>query len=125
MGPSCTGSQSCRDAQIGSVDSSCSGLGSCRDAQLRGVDLINSCNTEYGCLSANGNYAFDELVDCCNDQTDQCDGKDGLDIVAAGCVSYCLLYLPLLIASLLSMTHSFPLTACTNEYALRSALRST
>ena len=90
VGPSCTGGLSCQGATIGSVDSSCNDFGSCISAQLSGVDLINSCNALGSCQSAtNGNGVFDELIDCCNVVL-QCQSKDGLDIVAAGCVSYCL-----------------------------------
>ena len=89
VGPSCTGVNSCLDATIGSVDSSCNSSASCVFAQLSGVDLINSCNADSSCDGANGNEAFDELIDCCNVVV-QCRNVDGFDIVAAGCVSYCL-----------------------------------
>ena len=63
---------------------------SCEDALLSGVDLINSCNALFSCSGANGNEAFDELVDCCNDDPDQCKDEKRLGIVRAGgpdCVS--------------------------------------
>jgi len=85
---SCNGNGSCRDAQIGSVDSSCTGLGSCVNAQLSGVDLINSCNKVRSCRNTNGEGAFTELIDCCNDEVEQCRAEYGNDIVADGCVSH-------------------------------------
>ena len=99
VGPSCTDFGSCASATIGSVGSSCNGFASCGDFQLGGVDLINSCNAEDSCSEADGNGAFDVLIDCCNDEPidsiGQCQDKDGLDIVNAGgpsCVSStCLL----------------------------------
>jgi len=89
VGPSCKNQQSCVGATIGSVDSSCNGNGinGCFGAELSGVDLINSCNAFRACLATSGDGAFDELIDCCNED-DQCFIKDGLDIVNAGCVSY-------------------------------------
>jgi len=92
VGPSCTGGSSCQSAKIGSADSSCNNFGSCNSAQLSGVDLINSCNNlQLVCF----NTIYDEvteLIDCCNDDNSQCKDKVGANIVAAGCVSYCLLY---------------------------------
>ena len=87
VGPSCTDGYSCRDAEIGSVVASCNDRDSCTDAQLSGVDLIISCNAEDACNSAIGAGVITELVDCCN-VDGQCEDKDGLDIVNAGCVSY-------------------------------------
>lgn len=91
---SCTEEDSCFRARIGSVDSSCKESVSCSGALFSGVDLINSCNGGGSCVGANDVGAFDELIDCCNDDT-QCEDKDGLDIVDAGgpsCVSStCLL----------------------------------
>ena len=92
VGPSCQDEFSCYRAQIGSVDSSCKASSSCIYAQLSDVDLINSCNKEDACAFTNGNEAFDDLIDCCNDEVEQCKDDVGADIVAAGCVSYCLLY---------------------------------
>ena len=92
VGPSCTGRFSCRNAKIGSADSSCTDGNSCQSALFSDVDLINSCNELASCYEANGNGAFDELIDCCNDvrQCGDCDGqcedKEGLDIVDSGCV---------------------------------------
>ena len=105
VGPSCTGVNSCGGATIGSVDSSCNGYVSCYTAQLSGVDLINSCNKDYSCYLTKGNGEVTKLNDCCNDeainQLGQCLYEEGLDIVAAGCVSNCLLYsLDLIAASL-------------------------
>ena len=74
VGPSCTGVRSCSGAQIGSVDSSCRGPSSCANAQLSDVDLINSCNKEHACQSANGTEAITELIDCCNEEDRQCFG---------------------------------------------------
>jgi len=84
VGPSCTGRFSCRNAKIGSADSSCTDGNSCQSALFSGVDLINSCNEFAACYEANGNGAFDELIDCCNEvgQCEDCDGqcedKEGL-----------------------------------------------
>ena len=70
------------------VDSSCKDDYSCFVAQLSGADLINSCNAFASCTAANANGAIAELIDCCNDDS-QCQSiKDGLDIVADGCVSH-------------------------------------
>jgi hypothetical protein len=63
---------------------------SCFQAQLGNVDLINSCNDRGACRDTNRDGAFDELIDCCNDVNNQCEDKEGLDTVNAGCVSYCL-----------------------------------
>ena len=91
VGPSCTGEQSCLQANIGSVDSSCIGIASCGGAQLSGVDLINSCNAKVSCNAANANGEIAELIDCCNNVDGQCQGEVGrINIVAAGgssCVS--------------------------------------
>ena len=88
VGPSCTGFGPCARAQIGSADSSCTTFKSCASAKLSGVDLIDSCNEFSACDEANDVGAFDELIDCCNDEFGQCRDKEGLDIVNAGCVSY-------------------------------------
>ena len=92
---SCTDSRSCLSAQIGSAVSSCKDDSSCDNALFIGVDLINSCNTYVACDNANGDGAFNELVDCCIDNDYQCFGGEqgltGNEIVAAGgptCVSY-------------------------------------
>ena len=105
---SCTEEQSCFDAQIGSVDSSCKDRSSCQRAQLSGVDLTNSCNADVSCSRTNADGAFTELNECCNedhqccsaDFIPQCSGNSvGSIIVAAGCVSNCLLYSLVLIAA--------------------------
>jgi len=67
---------------------SCRGRFSCLFAQLSGVDLINSCNKKDSCAFSNGNDEVTGLIDCCNDEEEQCQDKEGLDIVNAGCVSY-------------------------------------
>ena len=77
----------CQAATIGSVVSSCNDEFSCLRAQLSGVDLINSCNAVNSCQDTKGYGAFEELIDCCSDQSSQCIDKDGLDIVVDGCVS--------------------------------------
>jgi len=78
---------SCQAATIGSVVSSCNDYTSCRGAQLSGVDLINSCNADNACKDTKGYGAFEELINCCSDEVNQCFNKDGLDIVVDGCVS--------------------------------------
>jgi len=92
---SCKDDSSCNNANIGSVDSSCNDNASCLRAQLSGVDLINSCNDNIACKATARDGAFDELIDCCNDDNSQCKDKDGLDIINAGCVSYVNVYLML------------------------------
>ena len=92
VGPSCRQSDSCRSARIGSVDSSCTSFGSCTNARLSGVDLINSCNEVRACGgNIDGNGEIAELINCCNDESEQCRGEVGrIEIVAAGgssCVS--------------------------------------
>ena len=67
--------------------------------------MINSCNKEGSCLDTNGNDAFDELVDCCNDRTNQCADEDALAIVDAGCVSYCLLFVVIVLILDCQITH--------------------
>jgi len=57
--------------------------------------LINSCNDNIACKATARDGAFDELIDCCNDDNSQCKDKDGLDIINAGCVSYVNVYLML------------------------------
>ena len=90
VGPSCTGTDSCNRAGIGSVDSSCKDVASCASARrLSGVELINSCNKFNSCADTNGYDEHIKLSNCCNDEVGQCQFKDGLDdIVNAGCVSY-------------------------------------
>ena len=90
VGPSCTSDTggACKDAQIGSVDSSCRASGSCGSAQLSGVNLINSCNRGFACKDTNGNDEDFELSNCCNDKDYQCDGKTGKDAIFTACVSY-------------------------------------
>ena len=126
-GPSCTGTISCKDAKIGSAYKSCIERGTCFGAQigsvhkscirefscfyaefckdifscyyaeLSGVTLINSCRERGACDYADGEGAFDELIDCCNEEfqcagcapfDDDCEPVAGLDIVTDGCVSY-------------------------------------
>jgi len=89
-GSSSSSKFSCQAATIGSVVSSCTDYQSCERAQLSGVDLINSCNAFLSCQDTKGYGAFEELIDCCSDQSFQCTDKDGLDIVVDGCVSICL-----------------------------------
>ena len=95
VGPSCTGSDSCFNAKIGSAVSSCTKEGSCQDAQLSSVDLTNSCNKVSSCYNTNGNEEDFELIDCCNDEpidnvdVGQCENKVGADaIYIAGFVSF-------------------------------------
>lgn len=86
VGPSCTGFNVCREAQIGSVDSSCtSGPLSCYKAQLSGVALMNSCNNDNSCRSADGKGVISELIDCCND-ANQCEDEE-VSMVDPACVS--------------------------------------
>ena len=89
---SCNGPDSCLVATIGSVvGPSCVGSDACFSAKLSGVDLINSCKATVSCNAANANEQIAELIDCCNDVDNQCQGEVGrIDIVAAGgpsCVS--------------------------------------
>ena len=46
--------------------------------------MINSCNDVRACQSTDRDGAFDELIDCCNDVNNQCQGLTGANFFAAG-----------------------------------------
>ena len=82
---SCNERGSCSSAQIGSVNNSCKDVSSCKSTQLSGVDLINSCQKSSACQATGRGGAFDELINCCNDEPNvngfgKCQGLVGAGI---------------------------------------------